>query len=104
MTDESAAYVQAARLLDSVVTLIHSEEVNVECIDTITRHRKNFEALVSCYYGQPDAKSDVDCTDILQKTEKLTCDVVQFEKTRRDLQFLCERCSLELPTNGKGRG
>ena len=104
MTNESVAYAQAAMLLDSVVTQIRSCEVNVECIDTITRNRKNFEALVNCYYDQPNATTDVDCADILWRTEKLACDVAQFEKTRRDLQILCKRCSLEMPPHGKGTG
>ena len=103
-TTESTAYAQAAQLLDSVVTLILNWEVNVECIDTITRNRHNFEKLVRCYYGQHNAKAGVDCDDVLQRTKKLASDIAQFEDTRLKLQFLCERCSLILPASGRGRG
>ena len=103
MTTESAAYVQAAQVLNSVVTSIVSGEVNVECINIITRNRKNFEALVKCDYEQPNAKAGVDCDDILQRTQKLASEIVQFEDTRLKLQFLCERCSLILVTD-TGRG
>ena len=103
-TTESTAYGQAAQILDSVVTLILNWEVNVECIDTITRNRHNFEKLVRCYYGQPNAKAGVDCDDVLQRTKKLASEIVQFEDTRLKLQFLCERCSLILPASGRGRG
>ena len=100
----SAAYVQAAQLLDSVVTSILSREVTVENIDTITRNDENFEKIVRCYYGQPGGKAGVDCDDLLQTTKKLASDVAQFEDTRRKLCFLCEKCSLVLPDRGRGRG
>ena len=104
MTTECAAYVQAAQVLDSVVTSIVSGEVNVECIETISRNHKNFEALIRCYYGQPNSRAGIDCDDVLQRTEKLASDIAQFKDTRLKLQFLCERCSCILPARGRGRG
>ena len=83
---------------------IHSWEVNVEYIDTITRNRKNFEELVWCHYGPPNEKADFDCTEILQNTQELASNIAQFQETRRNLQFLCEKCSLVLPESGQGRG
>ena len=104
LTTESAAYAQAAQVLDSVVSSIITWEVTVENIDTITRNYVNFEKIIRCYYGQPDAKAGVDCDDILQRADKLASVVTQFEDTRRKLLFLCEKCSLVLPTKGRGRG
>ena len=103
MTTESAAYGRAAQVLDSVVISIVSGEVNVECIDTITRNHKNFEELVKCNYGQPNAKAGVDYNDVLQRTKKLASHIDQFKDTRLKLQFLCERCSVIVAT-GRGRG
>ena len=100
----SAAYVQAAKVLDSVVASIQSSGVTVECIDTITRNYENFEQIVRCYYGHPNAKAGFDCASILQRTKILASDLTKFEDTRRKLLFLCERCSLVLPDRGKGRG
>ena len=103
-TTESEAYAHAAQVLDSVVASVLEREVTVENIDTITRNERNFERIIRCYYGQPDAKTGVDCDYILQKTKELACGVRQFEHTRRNLQFLCERCTLILPARGKGKG
>ena len=100
----SAAYDQAAQVLDSVVTSILSWEVTVENIDTITRNVKNFENIVRCYYWQADGKAGVDCDNLLQRTKKLASDVTHFEDTRRKLYFLCEKCSLVMPVSGRGRG
>ena len=104
LTTESAAYAQAAQVLNSVVSSIITREVTVENIDTITRNYVNFEKIIRCYYGQPDAKAGVDCDDVLQRVNKLASVVTQFEDTRRKLLFLCEKCSLVLPTKSKGRG
>ena len=103
-TTECFAYTQAAQLLDSVVTSIMSEEVNVECVETITRHRQNFEELVTCYYGQPNAKAVVDCNYILQRTQKLASDIAQFEELRRNLLFLCRGCLTVFPARCEGKG
>lgn len=103
-TTESEAYAHAAQVLDSVVASVLEGEVTVENIDTITRNERNFERIIMCYYGQPNAKTGVDCEDILQKTKELACEVREFKRTRRNLQFLCERCALVLPARGKGRG
>ena len=100
----SAAYVQAAQVLDSVVTSIRTLEVTVENIDTINRNAENFEKIVKCYYGQPDSEAGVDCDDLIRRTKKLASDVTHFEDTRRKLLFLCEECSPVLPVSGRGRG
>ena len=95
---------QAVQVLDSVIMPILSGEVNVESIDTITQQRKNFEELVRCHYGPPNAKSGVDCAEVLQMTRDLAANLAQFEETMQNLQFLCERCSPMLPATGQGRG
>jgi len=97
--DECFAYVQGSQLLDSVITSITNEEVNVECIKTITRHRKNFEELVKCCYGQPN---DVDY--ILQRTQLLASIIAQFEEMRRSLLFLSRECLTVLSANRETRG
>ena len=104
LTTESAAYAQAAQVLDSVVSSVKTWEVTVENIDTITRNYDNFEKIIRCYYGQPNAKAGVDCDDILKRANKLASEVTQFEDTRRKLLFLCEKCSLVMPAKGRGRG
>ena len=76
----------------------------MENIDTITRNYDNFEKIIRCYYGQPNAKAGVDCDAILQRAKKLASQVTQFEDTRRKLLFLCEKCSLVMPAKGRGRG
>ena len=103
-TIESEAYAHAAQMLDSVVASVLEREVTVENIDTITRNERNFERIIRCYYEQPDAKTGVDCDDILLKTKKLASVVSEFEHTRRNLQFLCDRCALVLPAKSKGMG
>ena len=103
-TDECFAYAKAAQLLDSVITLIVSETVNVECIETITRHRKNFDELVKCHCGQPSAKAHDTCNYVLQRTHKLASDIAQFEEMRRNLLFLCSRCLLVLPARCERKG
>lgn len=103
-TAECFAYAKAAQLLDSVITLIVSEKVNVECIETITRNRKNFDELVKCYYGQPSAKAHDDCNYVLQRTQKLASDIAQFEEMRRNLLFLCRKCLTVLPARCEGNG
>ena len=95
---------QAVQVLDSVIMSILSGEVNVESIDTITRQRKNFEELVRCHYGPPNAKAGVDCPEVLQMTRDLAANLAQFEETVQNLQFLCARCSLILPATSQGRG
>ena len=104
LSTESAAYAQAAQVLDSVVSSIITWEVTVENIDTITRNYENFGKIIRCYYGQPNAKASVDCDDVLQRAKKLASDVTQFDDTRRKLLFLCEKCSLVMPDKGRGRG
>ena len=100
--DECFAYVQGTQLLDSVITSITNEEVNVECIETITRHRKNFEELVKCCYDQPNAL--VDCKCILQRTQLLASDIAQFKEMRRSLLFLSRECLTVLSANHETRG
>lgn len=99
--DECFAYVQGAQLLDSVCTSIINEEVNVECIETITRHRKNFDELVKCCYGQQDA---VNCDYILQRTRFLALDIAKFQEMRRSLLFLSTECLTVLSANREARG
>ena len=100
--DECFAYVQGSQLLDSVITSIINEEVNVECIETITRHRKNFEELVKCCYDQPNDL--VDCNYILQRTQLLASNIEQFQEMRRSLLFLSRECLTVLSANRETRG
>ena len=103
-TAECSAYTEAAQLLNLVVTSIKSDEVLVESIKIITCNRSNFEELVKCYYGQPNAKAHVDCSYILQKTQELVCDVARFEEMRRSVLFVSRKCLDVLPANCDGKG
>lgn len=102
--DECFAYHQAAQLLDSVITSITSEEVNVECIETISRHRKNFDELVTCSYGPPHGPPNVDCNQLLQRTKDLASYIAQFEEMRRDLLFLSGECLTVLSARSETKG
>ena len=104
VNDECFAYRQAAQILDSVITSIRSEQVNVECIETISRHRKNFDELVKCSYGQPHGSPNVDCDYILQRSQVLASDIAQFEEKRRKLLFLSGECFTVLSARCETRG